>query len=419
MNSSRLIVCFDGTWNTPDQAGEPTNVVKILRAIACESGGKRQVVFYDKGVGTGGVLDRLAGGASGKGLTQNMIDGYRFLANNYTKNDEIYIFGFSRGAYTARALAGLINFLGLFSPLHLGSDLAKGIDLYRKRGSSQMTADQSLAELLQNVERASPVPIDLLGVWDTVGSLGIPGDLFRRLLAKKYYFHDVQLGPTVQVALHALAIDEKRAQFPPTLWVRNRGEDAPSQQVVEQAWFPGVHSNVGGSYRDSGLSDVALDWMIRRVKEFTSLRFNEEYIAAHINPRPIDGRGIESRSKLYLGSKGFPYQRLLMQLTPNGEGLGHWFRDHFKKFDRRSIVPEGSVPIGERIHISALQRWNELVCHDCKAQQGTCKETPYRPSNLKAAIIRGLNGGDIPVCDVDGKLLVDSEVSWPGRNGMG
>jgi len=122
MPTSRLIVCFDGTWNTPDQAGNPTNVVKILRAITARGGDKTQIVFYDKGVGTGGFTDKILGGASGKGLTENMIDGYRFLANNYQDGDELYIFGFSRGAYTARALAGLIHFAGLLTPSHLGAD---------------------------------------------------------------------------------------------------------------------------------------------------------------------------------------------------------------------------------------------------------------------------------------------------------
>jgi uncharacterized protein (DUF2235 family) len=260
----RFIVCFDGTWNAPDKGANPTNVVKLVRAVANLANGISQVTFYDKGVGTGDVLDRIAGGASGKGLTEIMVDGYRFLANNYADGDEIYIFGFSRGAYTARSLTGFIGLAGLLSPLDLGSDLSQAIDVYRNSELSGEQKPEKIREL--RLDRKQDVPIRCVGVWDTVGSLGIPGDLGRRLLGAKFDFHDVQLSPKVEIALHAVGVDEKRSAFAPTLWVRPKDAPAPAEQVVEQVWFPGVHSNVGGSYADAGLSDAALDWMIKRVQ---------------------------------------------------------------------------------------------------------------------------------------------------------
>ena len=120
----RLVVCLDGTWNEPDNGEKPTNVVKLMRAVRPSTRGPRgttvpQVVFYDPGVGTGGALDKITGGAFGEGLGENVRDGYRFLANNYEAADEIYLFGFSRGAFTARSLAGFIGRVGLASKARL------------------------------------------------------------------------------------------------------------------------------------------------------------------------------------------------------------------------------------------------------------------------------------------------------------
>jgi uncharacterized protein (DUF2235 family) len=412
MTACRLIVCFDGTWNTPDQGGNPTNVVKTVRAIPSDGGDRSQITFYDKGVGTGGLADRILGGASGHGLTENVIDGYRFLANNYEPDDELYIFGFSRGAYTARSLAGLIQFAGLLSPLHLGQDLQAVIDLYRDTALDDETRSEKLAALDKEIKRVVSVPIECVGVWDTVGSLGIPGDLGRRIIADKYYFHDVQLGPNVRIALHAIGIDEKRAQFPPTLWVRKKDQPPVPDQVVEQAWFPGVHSNIGGSYEDAGLSDTALDWMLKRVRKLTGLRFDDAYIERFVHPDAL-ARGMESRSAMYSGSKVFPYQRLIMQEIPEGRGIGEWFRRTFKRYDRRSVIPEDTVVLGERLHVAALKRWGQLVEHGCKDQGGSCEKREYRPANLKAVIDKAASGGAVPVCGDDGELLAPADVSWP------
>lgn len=130
----RLVVCFDGTWNTPDKGDVPTNVVGMVRAVrALDDGGVSQIVFYDKGVGTTNRIDSILGGAFGTGLLENVLDGYRFVANNYEPGDEIFIFGFSRGAYTARSLAGLIGLAGLLNPVDLGRRLQTVVETYRDK----------------------------------------------------------------------------------------------------------------------------------------------------------------------------------------------------------------------------------------------------------------------------------------------
>ena len=409
----RLVICFDGTWNTPDKGDNPTNVVKMVRAVRAEAGGVPQVTFYDKGVGTGGPLDRMTGGASGAGLTENVVDGYRFLANNYVYGDEIYLFGFSRGAYTARSLAGLVGMAGLLAPIHLGGVLTKDmLGIYRDNTLNAGQKREKTAAL--KLDRHEDVRIHCIGVWDTVGSLGIPTDLGRRFLGGKFYFHDVELSGMVDVALHAVAIDEKRGAFPPTLWVKP--EDAsPSdrRQVVEQVWFPGVHSNIGGSYADAGLSDIAFEWMAKRVAALTDLVLDTSYIEKTCAP-DVAGTGYENRTLCYKGSVVYPYQRLVNQVVPQSPGFWGWFRRKFKTLDRRNIVPPGNRTINEAIHISAIERWNlDTVCHDCKTRE-TCTPHPYRPVNLEAALLAHLsNGPSLKIIGWDGADMKDRDVPFP------
>jgi hypothetical protein len=399
----RFVVCFDGTWNRPDTSERSTNVVKFLRAVRNSAGDISQICFYDKGVGTGGPIDSLLGGASGKGLTDNMVDGYRFLANNADPDDEIYVFGFSRGAYTARSLVGFIGLAGLLSPLDLGEGLDRVIKIYRdKTLNSQQKRDKIDA---LNISRQVDIRIRCIGVWDTVGSLGIPGDLGRQIL-KKYYFQDVQLSDKVDVALHAVAIDEKRSAFAPTLWVREKDVTPRPGQVVEQVWFSGVHSNIGGSYADVRLSDITLDWMIKRVDAKTGLKFEDSFIDRYIHPDPL-GDGIDSRTALYKDSSVFPYERLIRQCIPKGSAFGDWFRRSFQHLDRRNIPPEGLATINEGIHVSVLERWGKLVVYDSKPN------TPYRPSTLAAAIQRGREDGSVPVVGWDGEIVPVEKVEWP------
>jgi len=266
----RLIVCCDGTWNTADQARSgracPTNVTKLALCIAAEdSAGVHQRVYYHDGVGTS-RRERLTGGAFGVGLGRNVFDAYRFLIDSYEPGDELYFFGFSRGAFTARSLAGLVRNCGI-----LRQEDASRIDeawaLYR----SSADKPSGVASTLFRRAYSHEPRIHFIGVWDTVGALGVPvlGPRWLKPVVKwlnhRWEFHDTKLSTWVDGAFHALAIDERRAAFEPTLWHQ---QPSAGHQELKQVWFTGVHCDIGGGYPDTSLSDIALLWMAARAREY-------------------------------------------------------------------------------------------------------------------------------------------------------
>jgi uncharacterized protein (DUF2235 family) len=291
----RLVLCCDGTWNSADQernhVPSPTNVVKIACRVAKRDGATLQVIYYDQGVGAGNFFDRLTG-AFGDGVEANIYDAYRFLIGNYAPGDEIYLFGFSRGAYTVRSIGGMIRKCGILERPYVKHYHA-AIELYRndqhpdQPGPSKFRQNHSIAG-------AEAIPIRMIGAWDTVGALGIPLRGFRGLTHAKCQFHDTELSGIVQFACHALAIDEHRAPFEPTLWAY---KPKPGQQV-EQVWFCGAHSDSGGGYAQSELSDIALDWMIGKARS-AGLAFDSEAMAAHpLHGNPL-GKLHDSKTGLY------------------------------------------------------------------------------------------------------------------------
>ena len=255
--SKRLIVCFDGTWNTPDEARPEdeqveTNVRRIYEAILPQSvDGQRQVAQYFPGVGTK-WYERIRGGVFGSGLSENILQGYEFLSARYQEGDEIFLFGFSRGAYTARSLVGLIRNCGLLWSADR-SLIEQAYTLYTKRDAG---ADTSEAQAFRR-EHSRPVRIRCLGVWDTVGALGIPLKAFKILNDARYGFHDVELSSIVEHAYHAVALDEHRKEYDVALW----NPSTHPHQTMEQRWFIGAHSDVGGGYVDRRLSDITLQWL--------------------------------------------------------------------------------------------------------------------------------------------------------------
>lgn len=259
----RLVLCCDGTWNSADKeddGGKPcvTNVVEIAFRIAKRDGGIPQVLYYDQGVGTGNFVDHISGGAFGGGLIDNIYDGYRFLIANYEVGDEIFLFGFSRGAFTARSMAGMIRKCGILKREAV-AHYREALDLYKDERHPDDLAPLHFREQY-SVCGGENIGIRMIGVWDTVGALGIPLRGFRGMTRKHFQFHDTELSGSVKYAFHALAIDEHRAPFEPTLWTAKPKEG----QVVEQKWFCGAHSDVGGGYEERGLSDFALQWMIEK-----------------------------------------------------------------------------------------------------------------------------------------------------------
>jgi uncharacterized protein (DUF2235 family) len=282
--SKRLVICCDGTWNTPDEVdqGQPvaTNVTKLALAVAAaNSAGTEQRMFYNKGVGTA-PFEHVLGGGLGIGLSQKIKDAYMFIVDNYETDDELFLFGFSRGAYTARSLAGFIRNAGILKQ-PLAGRLEEAYELYRSR--SQATRPRSTEAQLFRKTYSHETRIKFIGVWDTVGALGIPTLPTPAALRSRWVFHDVTLSTWVDNAFHALALDERRKPFEPTLW--DQADDAPATQVLEQVWFSGAHSNVGGGYRDAGLSDIALLWLMNKAKG-CGLAFDESLVARTGKPSP-------------------------------------------------------------------------------------------------------------------------------------
>ncbi len=279
----RLVICADGTWDTPNRRFV-TNVAKITWAVVPNAlDGVTQLTFYDQGVGTGNILDRLVGGAIGDGLDMNIEDAYRFLVNNYEVGDDIFFFGFSRGAYTVRSVGGLIRKCGILRKEY-ANHFSQAYALYRVRegGADSPQAVEFRAAYSRETD------IKFMGVWDTVGALGLPIGIFRSVDRDKYAFHDVELSGRVKHGYHAVAVDEKRVSFEPTLWADKQKEG----QLIEQTWFAGVHRDVGGGNPDPGLGDLALVWLKDKA-EACGLAFDNDYFKRLVVPNPL-GRVHES-----------------------------------------------------------------------------------------------------------------------------
>ena len=256
--SKRIVYCSDGTWQN---AMSNTNVYRLYKALLVNSD---QVTIYDDGVGADDTgLARVFNGATGAGLTQKVLDAYTKIAHLYMPGDELYLFGFSRGAYTARSLGGMIANCGLPSGSFTDDCVTQAYAAYRD--------PDNRASILAGLGACglADATIVMIGCWDTVGSMGIPA-LFGGIDQKQYGFLDLSLHPDVKHAYHSLAIDEHRPQFPATLW---KMPPAPGQ-TIEQVWFSGCHGDVGGgtefgSPLDSGtrLCDISLNYMLTKAIE--------------------------------------------------------------------------------------------------------------------------------------------------------
>ncbi|MHC3474302.1 DUF2235 domain-containing protein [Streptomyces sp. 7R007] len=291
-----LVICCDGTW---DFAGQrcPTNVVRLWKAIPeVTPDGTVQEVHYVAGVGTGRG-DRLTGGAFGRGLSGKVLEAYTFLVDHFQPGDRLYLFGFSRGAFTARSLAGLIRNSGI---LHADQKdrVKEAWALYRARDKEP---GSDAAKEFRDAY-AHETGIRFIGVWDTVGSLGIPVPRSRPLkpladwINRRWAFHDTTLSARVEGAFHALAIDEKRPMFAPTLW-HQQAKAVERNQVLRQVWFSGVHVDVGGAYKDDTTqSDLTLRWMVHHACAY-GLHVDPAALGAKKWSHP--GKVHESYTKLY------------------------------------------------------------------------------------------------------------------------
>lgn len=263
-----LVICCDGTWNTPDQGRRgikaPTNVAKMALGLAREDAdGRPQLLHYERGVGTR-RFEHVRGGMFGFGLSRNVRSCYRFVVDNYEPGDRLYFLGFSRGAYTARSTVGLIRNCGVLRAEHRDR-IDEAYSLYRDRDTERTGPESLEARLFRRMYSHEDAPIHFLGVWDTVGSLGVPIDglPIPQIISRHWTFHDTDLSSHVASAYQALAIDEQRRPFTPTLWTR---QDHADGQLLEQVWFAGAHSDVGGGYPEPELAEIPLLWMVDRAR---------------------------------------------------------------------------------------------------------------------------------------------------------
>lgn len=303
-----IILCSDGTGNRGGK-GQGTNVWRLFNAIDLNShkgadNNPRQITCYDDGVGSeDGKLLKTIGGAFGHGLSRNIRDLYQFLACNYNPGDRIFLFGFSRGAFTVRSLAGMITRCGIVKRENYSSAKAfsraieEAFILYkaaRKDGGGE-AAKKFKAENSDGNEK-----ITCIGVWDTVDAIGVPFDRLRGWIDKfaKNSFHSHDLSPNIEYGYHALAIDDQRKTFCPVMWDEKLSiKNGRPEDTIEQVWFAGAHSNVGGGYPKQGMAQVTLDWMMRRVARH-GLIFEEGAQADVVKAARVGDKLYDSRSGL-------------------------------------------------------------------------------------------------------------------------
>src|SRR5437588_6277929 len=388
----RLIFLLDGTWNDAEFGDKDTNIVRLREILAKSlekdfspaqaSGGQQSslvrsrrsaddiehLVFYARGVGTS-AFDRLRGGALGIGLSQNIRRAYRQLCFYYEPGDEVFVFGFSRGAYTARSLVGMIGSAGLLKCEHCTSELEQKVwEFYRTPPNDRLPGNW--VALTPYVHNPKEFRIACLGVFDTVGALGVPLQHFRLYNRDLYEFHNVELSSTVEVNLHALAIDEHRVPFQAAIWRKPKFKVYES--VTEQVWFPGAHADIGGGYlsdqdrtnrADSALDDISLQWMIGRVKHYYP---NMPLTQPDQNSKRAFAVQHDSRTLVY---KSLPLGLRSVANYPVEIG----WRQTCVSRDRHS------EPTGEMVHASAIERLGSEIEVSERGQR-------YMPANLLSVL---------------------------------
>jgi uncharacterized protein (DUF2235 family) len=346
-----IVLCADGTGNDGG-TGSDTNVFKIYQAAKINRGnGDKPLVYYDRGVGTAKLATKRAlGGGFGKGFKTNVMELYGFLGRHYKDGDDIYVFGFSRGAATVRAFAGMIEHCGLVTWDSLKSDnthtsqqsdedkfkqtVVQAMEFYKKRSPKAKTQPDPPFKSKRNVK------IKFLGVWDTVAALGIPqipwlDKLLNRFL--NHHAYDFEAYNSIENVYHAIAVDDERHTFWPLIWDENKFNG----QNIEQVWFPGVHSNVGGGYPREGLANVTLDWMTSKVSEhnFELGRRHIETTKKEANPH---GKIYDSRSGFAIYYRYNP--RRIEKLCKNKMKNNEPVTIHKSVFYRMELKTEGYAP---------------------------------------------------------------------------
>lgn len=389
----------------------PTNVTRIARAIKSEDDAHHpQIVYYQAGVGTGiGLWSHLVGGGTGLGLSEHIREAYGFLANNYREYDpkapgsdpdSIFLIGFSRGAFTARSIGGLIGAVGLlkkkamphfyqiftdwenagnddYTPQFFDNYYELHPDAGNNKPDLKLAKDRKSIDKymdayfkrLQALDLTQQVTINCIGVWDTVGSLGIPINPilqkvfpFVHAYLKEYSWFDTRVDTQVNNAFQALALDEHRYPFSPTLW--EKSSDAGTN--IKQVWFPGAHSNVGGSYPDTGIADITLAWMMDQLSGNTTkhpngfkhrewIKFDEDY--TQLDEKPKLAAKEREKDAPYLGwGMGYVYESMYFPQSILGKRVRGPGRYHRMDYDTGKPTNKMLEGTNEYIHSSVRAR---------------------------------------------------------------
>ncbi|MBI4128295.1 MAG: DUF2235 domain-containing protein [Parcubacteria group bacterium] len=324
-----IVVFSDGTGQEGG-VGPNTNVYKLFNMVLDRS--PEQIAFYDRGLGTG--WRKLTGNVGGAGISNNILDCYEFIFENYSVGDHIYLFGFSRGATTVRSLSGFIHLFGILPKSR--NELTK--QAYKIYITSDRKKREDAAKAFVERHHTMWCKIKFLGVWDTVAALGVPLKTVDVIVDKiplfKHSFHDLRLSQSVENAYQALAIDDERKTFHPTLW----DAEIEEGQIMKQVWFSGMHTDVGGGYPEQELSDIALEWMIQ-----TAMKHGLEIYSQHNVKVNADADGTMHDSR------------------------GSWLTRLYRREVRSWPTNTHGKP---RIHESVLMR---------TLNRRNAKDTPYKP----------------------------------------
>ncbi len=401
----KLVVCCDGTWNTPrtetnifrtyqflrERLGTPAEITQKNGVTTCGGrggDGSDVLLFYDRGVGTD-WFSRLVGGGVGVGLSDNVRDAYYFLGQNFVPGSEIYVFGFSRGAYTARSLCGFIKAAGLLERPSVKDVWRAYMDCYatapriiarpsgwspdRVRGWLVEKTGDAVGRLggdgVASLPRHPGVNIRFIGVYDTVGALGVPLAGATRVNEPIVGFHDTSLGDTVEHAVQALAVDEKRGPYVPTLWTQAVDAALLAGHSVLQVWFPGVHSDIGGGYKDKGIGNITWDFMMRQAAR-RGLVIDRDHASptVSLDPLPVQHESFDEKwrklsAELHLLPQG------VRAIGPTVVGP-----------DGRALTVAGDV----RLHPSLVSRFGKRCTTILDEAENLREEREYRPTNVRA-----------------------------------
>lgn len=371
----RLAMFLDGTWNV---ISDNTNVWRFRALLAPTSvDGQKQCAYYSTGLGTK-FGERLRGGMFGWGIDTAITSAYEWLMDNYEDDDEIFIFGFSRGAYMARSLSGFVSECGLLEPgAPLGvnqmycryriPDATTLRELQRQQREEGRTNFTREERSMLQFSRA--IPIKFLGIFDTVGSLGVPFPLYRRIVGRAYPFLNTGLRQSNEFAFHALALDEHRKAFDATLWTNKGATNAKPRPIerTEQRWFVGSHANVGGGYYDDPLAQLPFKWIEARAMGL-GLTFIRQYpIAADVASCKIPNSFAEFLKGWYRVLKFWIPHHRKIDTPPKDEG-------------------PGVSNINETIDASVFERWRQNASYRPQSLRRWAKKHSIDPTRITTSV---------------------------------